>query len=374
MEKKFHSFGWYAGRIAPHLPRKAFKPVPGRLWGGLAYLIVAISGVLAIGIFDLNPWFNLLIAVILGASFAAMGFLGHEILHGTVVKKRWHRDLLGAIAFWPLSTGPQLWRKWHNRGHHIHTQDEEHDPDAWPTMEKYSKHRLIRLIYRIPFSLRSLGNFLTLTVMFSLHSAKMFIQYIKEFDPKERQKVCVQFILPWGSWIGLLVLIGFEKWVFAYFIPLLIANFIVMCYISTNHRLNPLVPVNDPLANSLSVTVPKWVDVLHFNFSHHTEHHLFPGMSSKYYPMVKKHIKKLWPDRYHEMPMGTALKALWKTPRVYYHKNELIDPSQGRLYGSLGNGLNPSDIRYRQVDIEKETARTPKFSVKPADQDQMKKN
>lgn len=28
------------------------------------------------------------------------------------------------------------------------------------------------------------------------------------------------------------------------------------------------------LANSLSVTVPSWIDWLHFNFSHHTEHHM----------------------------------------------------------------------------------------------------
>ena len=94
--------------------------------------------------------------------------------------------------------------------------------------------------------------------------------------------------MPWTVWISLLFIMGPGKWLFAYVIPLLIANFIVMAYIATNHRLNPIVPVNDPLANCLSVTVPRWVDVLHFNFSYHTEHHLFPAMSSKYYPLVKK--------------------------------------------------------------------------------------
>ena len=93
-------------------------------------------------------------------------------------------------------------------------------------------------------------------------------------------------------WISLLFIMGPGKWLFAYVIPLLIANFIVMAYIATNHRLNPIVPVNDPLANCLSVTVPRWIDVLHFNFSYHTEHHLFPAMSSKYYPLVKRKLKK----------------------------------------------------------------------------------
>ncbi len=147
---------------------------------------------------------------------------------------------------------------------------------------------------------------------------------------------------------------GPGKWLFAYVIPLLIANFIVMAYIATNHRLNPIVPVNDPLANCLSVTVPRWVDVLHFNFSYHTEHHLFPAMSSKYYPLVKEKIKEMWPERYHEMPMTKALAALWNTPRVYYQGSELVDPHREHFYGSLGNGLDPHNISYREEHIEEE--------------------
>jgi fatty acid desaturase len=34
--------------------------------------------------------------------------------------------------------------------------------------------------------------------------------------------------------------------------------------------------VNDPLINSVSLRVPKILDVLHCNFSDHTEHHIFP--------------------------------------------------------------------------------------------------
>ncbi|MGP4082983.1 fatty acid desaturase family protein [Pseudalkalibacillus sp. R45] len=347
--KDYHTFGWYAARIAPHMPKKAFKPVPSRLLGGLVYLLISIASFVTIIFFETNIWLNLLISLILGASFAGMGFLGHEILHGTVVRKPWLRDFLGAVAFWPLTTGPKLWRKWHNLTHHVHTQDEEKDPDAWPSMKKFSKNKFMRWMYRIPFSIRAIASFAALAVTFTLHSLKMFTVYIKEFNPKKQPSVWLEAILPWATWIGLLMWIGFEKWFFAFLLPLLIANFIVMAYISTNHRLNPLVPVNDPLANSLTVVTPKWVDVLHFNFSYHTEHHLFPGMSPKYYPMVKAHIKKMWPDRYHEMPFGQALLALFKTPRVYYNDKELIDPHKGKLFGSLGNGLNLKARTIKQV-------------------------
>ncbi|WP_017727719.1 fatty acid desaturase family protein [Halalkalibacterium ligniniphilum] len=343
--KDLHSFAWYAARISPHLPKKAFKPVPARLWGGLAYLLVVIGGFLSIGLLELNVFFTICISMILGASFAAMGFLGHEILHGTVVRKPWLRDLLGAIAFWPLTTGPRLWRKWHNLTHHVHTQDEELDPDAWPTLERISKKPFLRWIYRLPHSFRAFFSFASLTIQFSAHSMKMFLIYLKEFNPKKRPAIFIEAMLPWATWIGLLVWVGPLKWLFMFLLPLLIANLIVMGYISTNHRLNPVVEVNDPLANSLTVTVPKWVNVLHFNFSYHTEHHLFPGISSKYYPLVKEQIKQKWPERYHEMPLGRALVALWKTPRLYHNKTDLIDPHQGKVYGSLGNGLDPINIQ-----------------------------
>ncbi|WP_170008225.1 fatty acid desaturase family protein [Bacillus fonticola] len=351
--KELHSFGWYASRVAKKLPKHVLKPVPSRLWGGLVYLLISLAGLTSIIMFDMSPWFYLLIAFVLGNSFASMGFLGHEILHGTVVKKPWVRNFLGAVAFWPLSTGPRLWRKWHNMDHHVHTQHEELDPDSWPSLRQLSKIKILRWIYKLPLPVRAFFSFLSLTITFTMHSLRMFVVYLKEFKSTNRPMVVVQLILPWVTWIGLLVWIGPLKWLFAFVIPLLIANFIVMAYISTNHRLNPLVPVNDPLANSLTVTVPKWVDALHFNFSYHTEHHLFPAMSSKYYPMVKEHIKSMWPERYHEMPMTKALVTLWRTPRVYHDDGTaLIDPYPGNVYGSLGHGLDPAKIKFQKLNLK----------------------
>ncbi|MBH0228869.1 fatty acid desaturase family protein [Halobacillus yeomjeoni] len=348
-----HSFGWYAKRVAKYMPEGVFKPVPARLWGGLAYLLIVIAGFLTIGFSDWNPLLYIPISIVLGASFAGMGFLGHEILHGTVIKQPLLRDILGAIAFWPLSTGPKLWRKWHNLNHHIHTQDDEKDPDSWPTIEKIKKMKIFQWIYKLPFFVRAFFGFASLSFQFTAHSLHMFFLFVTDFKKKKQPEVWMQTIMPWASWIGLLFIVGFGKWIFMFLIPLIIANMIVMGYISTNHRLNPLVPVNDPLANSLTVTVPKWVDVIHFNFSYHTEHHLFPGMSPKHYPLVKEKIKEMWPERYHEMPMGRALKALWQTPRVYSsEQTELVDPKKGSLYGSLGNGLNPKNIKIK-VDRHK---------------------
>jgi fatty acid desaturase len=343
--RELHTLAWYRKRLAPYLPKEIYKPAASRLIGGFVYGIVIAAGLLLISMFDLNIWVKLLLTFILGTSFAAVGFLGHEILHGVVVRGNLIRNLLGALCFFPLNVGPRLWIKWHNLSHHVHTQDEKKDPDAWPTIEQISHSPFIFGIYkRLPLCFRALVSFISLAFTFTGHSIHMFSRYIKEMDSKEKLTVVAQLIITWSTWFGLLILIGLEKWFFAYLLPLFIGNFIVMAYISTNHRLNPLVTVNDPLANSLTVTVPKWVDVLHFNFSHHTEHHLFPGINPKYYPLIKEHIKRLWPDLYNEMPLSKALLALWKTPRVYYEKEQFLDPHLGNLYGTLGNGLDPDKI------------------------------
>jgi hypothetical protein len=65
----------------------------------------------------------------------------------------------------------------------------------------------------------------------------------------------------------------------------------------------------------------------------------------------------MWPERYHEMSLGNALVALWKTPRVYYKGNQLIDPRQGHVYETLGHGLDISNITFRKLDKEESLVR-----------------
>ncbi|NMD69187.1 acyl-CoA desaturase [Bacillus sp. DNRA2] len=350
--KEFQSFGWYAAQIKPHLPQEAFKPVPTRLLGGLAYLIIISVCMVSISYFDLNVWLNTLLSLVIGFCFSGIGFLGHEVLHGTVIKNARIRNVIGAICFWPFTTGPLLWRKWHNSTHHVHTQHAEKDPDTWSTAEVILKSPLLRALFRMPKLFRSISYCLFLFINFNTHSTRMFIRFIKEFKPENRRTVWVQFVFPWLFWIGLIFLIGPVKWCFVYLIPAMIGNFIVSSYIATNHNLNPQTDTNDPLANSLTVTVPKWIDVLHYQFSLHTEHHMFPSMNPKYYPLVQTYIKKMWPERYHEMTYWKAMLTLIRTPRIYLKEKHLIDFQQGKIFGSLGNGLDPDHIHYQKIGTD----------------------
>lgn len=349
----------YTRELKKRLPKEYFDPTPSRLLWVIPHLALAISGIAAVVVLPLHAALQGLIAVVIGLSLSSLGFLGHEILHGTVVRNPRLRDFLGAICFAQFNLGPKLWRKWHNVDHHGNTQHEHEDPDSMGTLSDYFERPALRLFYAIAPWMRSLLTFLSFTFWFSVHSFQMLLRYSREFGPRDRAVLIGQFLGPALVWVALLAWMGPAKFVFAYVIPVMIANFVVMSYIATNHLLNPLTPVNDPLANSLTVTAPRWVDLLHLNFSHHTEHHIFPSMNPKYAPHVKALTKKLWPDRYNEMPHWKALLTIWRTPRLYREHTMLVDPVRQLEYPSLGNGLNPDDVRatvWRSTDTDDEGA------------------
>src|SRR6185503_820052 len=102
-------------------------------------------------------------------------------------------------------------------------------------------------------------------------------------------------------WRAVLALVGPAHFVFAFMLPLVVANAIVISYILTNHSLSPMNEVNDPLFNSLSVECSPIVNLLHLNFGLHVEHHLFPSMSSAYAPHVRDALRAQFPDLYQSM-------------------------------------------------------------------------
>lgn len=343
--------GEYTRELKRRLPRSYFEPVPARALWILPHLFVIA------GSYWLTLRFDALLvkaaaALLTGLSFASLGFLAHEILHGSVVRTPLLRDLLGGLCFLPFCLGPKLWRKWHNVEHHGHTQHDDDDPDAMGTLEDYRERPSLQVLYALAPRLRSLLTFAAFTFWFSFHAFEMLRRFAPEFKGRDRLVVWGQFFGPAAFWCLLLAWLGPVNFAFAYVAPLFIANFVVMSYIATNHLLNPLTPVNDPLANSLTVQTARLLDVLHFNFSHHTEHHLFPAMNPKYAPKVKALVKELWPERYNEMSHWKALVVLWRTPRLYRDESNLVDPKRRLVYSVAGRGLDPDRVQGRPFDAD----------------------
>src|SRR5205085_2799517 len=141
-------------------------------------------------------------------------------------------------------------------------------------------------------------------------------------------------------WATIAILVGPLAFLAVYVAPLVVANWIVMAFILTNHGLSPGTAVNDPLANSLSVTVPRIAGWLSLGFGYHVEHHLFPAMSTRHAPRVRALLVEKWPERYQSMSLGAALLALHRTARVYRDDVTLYDPRTGASFPTLA--LRPS--------------------------------
>jgi fatty acid desaturase len=97
-------------------------------------------------------------------------------------------------------------------------------------------------------------------------------------------------------------------------VAILVSSAVTMTYIFTNHFLDPILQVSDPLLGSTSVDVPEWMDKLHGNFSHHVEHHLFPAMSPHHFPQVRRVLEEAYPERYRRLPLIEAWRLLAQRP------------------------------------------------------------
>jgi fatty acid desaturase len=307
------------------------------------YLAVVVAATLYI-VHDTPGTLALLgLSLVIGVTFAALVFLGHEVLHGAVVRGKGARHVVGWISFLPFAVSPRLWVAWHNRVHHGNANLAGVDPDAYPTLLEYRSSGTVRAITDwFSIGRGRVRGLSSLLVGFSIQSFHMLLVAGRRgyLGAQQHRLALLETALGAAIWTTLLVVLGPRNFLFACAIPIVIANVIVMAHIFTNHSLSPLTDVNDPLSNSLSVTVPSWVDWLTLRFGFHVEHHLFPSMSSRHAVEVRKLLVSLWPERYQSMPLWRALLRVHHTPRVYEERTTLLDPRTGKRELTLGARVN----------------------------------
>lgn len=321
-------------KIRKDLPTGAMKPQP---WRGLraVFLIAGIAaGSWALMSYSV-PWYVGVVAgVALGNVYGMLAFLGHETLHGSIFKSRWAQDLIGYPAFWLYGFTPALWRPWHNHIHHANANTPDIDPDSYGTSKRFEKVPLARFQFKT--SIGS-GHFLSIFFFFYrfAYHAQIVLwlvsaKYPKEFTTLNRPRAAIESLLSIASWVAFGVWAGLPSALYVIVIPMATANAILVSYVATNHFLRPLSDVDEPVDNSMSLTVPKIVDFLHMNFSHHVEHHYFPSMSSRFTPVVRNSLLKHAPDRYLAPSHVRAILWLYKTPRLYKDHQTLMNPFTGK--------------------------------------------
>jgi fatty acid desaturase len=208
----------------------------------------------------------------------------------------------------------------------------------YPTLAEYQGERRARIMAdHFGLGRRRLGG--AASLMFGLSG-----QYIQVMLSARRcgilprhlhRRAILESLMGVAVWAAVAALVGATAFVFVFVLPLIVANVIVMTFIVTNHNLSPLLPVNDPLVNSLSVTLPRVLEWLTLDFGFHVEHHLFPTMSTRHGRVVREVLRARFPERYQSLPLFTAIRRLHHTSRVYRDSTTLIDPHTGETWPTL---------------------------------------
>lgn len=321
-------------RIRRALPPDTFEPRPWRYAWFLVLQALLWAGFGALLFVELPWWGQALVGLGLGHTLGAQGFLAHEALHGALGGPRWLQTAAGWLGFGPFLVPPEFWRRWHNQAHHGHTNEGDRDPDNFGTLRRYEKNpKAGAFLALAPGSGRWFSYFF-LTYSFVFHAQMVLwlqTKHRREFDGFGRRLAIAQSVACLGAWLALGVAAGGAWWA-AVLVPLAAANTLVQSYILTNHFLRPLAVSNNPLDNSMSVRVPAPFDALHFRFSHHVEHHLFPGMPSHRAPRVRAWLVANEARRYVCPPHWLAVALLYETPRVYRDARTLVSLAEpGRV-------------------------------------------
>ncbi|MGE0401147.1 MAG: fatty acid desaturase [Kofleriaceae bacterium] len=343
---ELRSIATYANAVRPELPAEALKPALSRLlW--LPFHIAFISTIawlLVAGHVPAPLW--PVASILIGWSLSGAVFLGHELMHGGVVRGRTPIRIFGFICLLPFTLSPTLWTAWHNRVHHNHCAQPGKDPDLYPTLIEYETQKGARIMADY-FGLgrRRLLSLLSLFFGFTGQSQQMLWKARERgmLSPGLHRRAILEFSLGVAFWLAVAFVVGFVPFIFIYLLPLVVANSIVMMFIMTNHNLSPLTAINDPLVNSLSVTLPRPLEFLTLDFGYHVEHHLFPTLSARHGRTIRSVLRDKFPDRYQSMPLTAALYQLYITARVYKDDVTLIDPPSGNTFPTLVPRESPRD-------------------------------
>jgi fatty acid desaturase len=331
----------YAREVRQHLAPEVFRPVPSRL-GWLPVHLAVIVVAAATVILAEPPWWGALAcAVVAGHSWGCLGFLAHETLHHGVTRNRTVEKLVGYAGFGIYGLSPTLWVAWHNQAHHGNTGKPVADPDGFGTLRFWEKSRIVRELEKFAPGSQHKRSALFLFMWFSVHSLLVLVFHSERngyYARVSRRTVYAESAAMLAFWLAVFALVGPWSFLFVWVVPVLVANAIVMSYIATNHFLNPLTETNDPLANTLSVTAPRWLERLHLQFGYHVEHHLFPTVSGRHAPAVRDVMRRLYGERYLTMPHAQALRLLYARPKIHDGHDALIDPRTRERFAVLAPG------------------------------------
>lgn len=304
------------------LPADAFRPQPSRLVPMALHAALVAGAFWAMG--RSSPWLWPLLVAAAAHSLLCLGLLSHDLTHGSILPRSgWRRSL--ERVFWAMNLiSATVWRKVHNETHHHHHQTVR-DPDR--QFVESERHWFSRAYTRLFYPNREspVGNPLVWLQLFGYTARNLLaalaprlrrrwiVPAAPAYSARERLAAAGEAALAAAFLAGLYFLSGLPPLWFAAlaFVVYAITSGLSMAYIFTNHALNPVTAEPDLLGGTTSVAVPRWLDPWHSWFSYHTEHHLFPTLRPKHYPLVSRWLRDRHPQAHQRIPIAEAWRRLW---------------------------------------------------------------
>ncbi len=334
----------YLKTLRALLPKEAFIPDSGKLVILVVNLLILLSGWTIAR--DLDQWsltwlwLYLPLAIVMGNSVVVLLFTSHDLLHGSVIKNSRLAHFISLLGLAMLWTPPTLWKVVHNQKHHTQTNALD-DPDrSYLFQQNQTWGKWIQNLVMPSAEVNSFWLVIGMATAWGTHTFRhitsilLFHQSGESYGPtsiktsaNKRRMIAGELLLIASIHLSILSYLKFSflSILLGYLLPIWIGYAGVIFYIYTNHLLCPMTEINDPFHNSLSIKVYNFFDLLHFNFSYHTEHHLFPSINSDYYPVLREILQTYYSDRLHLLTAGEAWRQLLRTPRHYKDQQTLTD-------------------------------------------------
>jgi fatty acid desaturase len=314
----------YIKEVKILMPRQAFNREPKKILYIISYFAILILLYYSFQ-FTGNIILFFLLSFLITHCLSCIGFLSHELSHNSIIKNKKYKYPIEIIS-WGINLIPAtIWDRTHNHTHHTQANTAK-DPDRqffksekttgtkfytkffYPNKDSMKWNPIVSFHF-IPYIFRNI-----VSSFYSDDSKPRVVPFKPKYSGKQKANISLELVIIAAMQIAIFNLVGrnFMAYIFAGPISYLFTSSVLMTYIFTNHFLNPVTEHSDPLLGTTTVEVPALFNKLHFNFSYHTEHHLFPSMNSKFYPALSKILKNKYPDRYNYLPLKDAWKKLWK--------------------------------------------------------------
>lgn len=336
------------------LPARAFRRSRADLAHLFVHFLICIAGYLAIRSSE-QLWVWLTASFVIGHSVFCLGITAHMLTHGAVLPLRSLLYPLEVLS-WSLSSIPAtVWRITHNAYHHKSTnaagdalyarrfRSDELTPFrvGYSLLMQPSRH-----VQGTPTVLLAMLSFIGLNTLFIL-GARPGADASPRVSRRDKAMVLFEIVVITALQLGIYLLVGQDvlKYVLAGPATIVLASGWSMAYAHTQHMSRPVTREHDPFHNALSVYVPRWVDWMHQHVSHHVEHHLFPRMSSEFYPEVRKLLLERYGDEYPVKGFGAAWLELWRNELRAVVPDDAVEQQKAAVNARRAYGARESAPR-----------------------------